>query len=265
MSSSSEGLSGRGPRPEPGVTRRESERAFVRSFTYEGPNETFHAAPSPVSAGVVSVPELPELRVGRWTRLGVNSVLGDAVTESLLDGIATEAREAAQAQGYAVGWAAGRRAAAEQASIEDAARRERDAAEEERREVAHRAGLAALGEAAEQVRGLLGDLTDAIEAQTTDLAFALCAELVGIRVASLGPADVVARVLQVLPAAPVGRVRLHPSLLDADAVRDLAAHGLEVIGDAGLGPADALVESGDGAVTDLRINDALARVREVLS
>lgn len=215
--------------------------------------------------GVVSVPVLPELRVGRWTRLGANSVLGDAVTESLLDGLAAEARDAAQAQGYAVGWAAGRRAAAEQASVEEASRRARDVAEEERREVAHRAALAALGEAAEQVRGLLGDLTTAIEEQATDLAFALCAELVGIRVEALGPADVVTRVLQVLPAVPVGKVRLHPSLIDADAVRDLAARGLEVIGDDTLGRGDALVEATDGAVTDLRIGDALARVREVLS
>jgi hypothetical protein len=81
----------------------------------------------------------------------------------------------------------------------------------------------------------------------------------------LSEADVVARVLQVLPAAPVGRVRLHPSLVSAEAVRDLVARGLEIVPDSTLGPADALVESTDGAVVDLRIDEALGRVREVLS
>lgn len=210
-------------------------------------------------------PELPELRVGRWTRLGSQSVLGDAITESLLDGIASEARDAAQAQGYAVGWAAGRRAAAEQAAAEEAERAARQAADETRRAGEHRAAMEALAQAAERVRGLLGDLTTAVEAQATDLAWALTAEVVGIHVAAMEPADVVARVLQVLPAAPVGRVRLHPSVADSDTAQDLVSRGLEVIADASLQPSDALVESTDGAVVDLRIDEAMARVREVLS
>lgn len=214
---------------------------------------------------MVSVPALPELRVGRWTRLGGTSVLGDAITESLLDGIATEARSAAQAQGYAVGWAAGRRAAAEQAAADDAARAARHAEEEALRAAEHRAAMAELGRAAEHVRALLGDLASAIEEQATDLAWVLTAEVVGITVASLGPADVVARVLQVLPPAPVGRVRLHPTVAGSDAAQDLVTRGLEVVADVSLGTADALVESTDGAVVDLRIDEAMARVREVLS
>lgn len=210
-------------------------------------------------------PDLPELRVGRWTRLGGQSVLGDSITESLLDGIAAEARDAAQAQGYAVGWAAGRRAAAEQAAADESLRAARYAEDESRRAVEHRAALQTLAQAAEQVRGLLDDLAHAVESQAADLALALTAEIVGIRVAAMEPADVVARVLQVLPAAPVGRVRLHPSLVDAEAVRDLVARGLEIVPDASLGRADALVESTDGAVVDLRIDEAMGRVREVLS
>ena len=45
----------------------------------------------------------------------------------------------------------------------------------------------------------------------------------------------------------------------------LAPHqGLDVVPDPGLGSADAVVEAADGAVTDLRIREAMARVREVL-
>ncbi len=54
----------------------------------------------------------PELRDGSWTRFGNGTVLGDAVTEQVLAGLATNARRAASAQGYAVGWADGRREAA---------------------------------------------------------------------------------------------------------------------------------------------------------
>lgn len=204
----------------------------------------------------------PELRVGQWTRLGGSSVLGDAVTESMLDGLATKAREAARAQGYAVGWAEGRRAAAEQAAAEEAERSARHQAAESRRQAEHDAAVTALGRAAEQVRGLLDDLAAAVEQQASDLACALTAEILGTHVAS---ADVIVRVLQVLPVVPVGRVRLHPAVVPTEAARDLAARGVEVVADATLGRADALVESPDGSVTDLRIDTAMARVREVLS
>ncbi|HWJ07765.1 MAG TPA: hypothetical protein VNS46_00220 [Nocardioides sp.] len=206
----------------------------------------------------------PELRVGNWTRLGGSAVLGDEVTESMLDGLATRVREAARAQGYAVGWAEGRRAAAEQAAAEETTRAAHHAAAEERREAEHRAAVDALGRAAEQVRGLLDGLAAAIEEQATGLACALTAEILGARVASVTASDVVVRVLQVLPPAPVGRVRLHPSLVASGAVQDLADRGLEIVADAGLGRADALVEAPDGSVTDLRVDAAMARVREVL-
>ncbi|GAA4089033.1 hypothetical protein ACFFOS_10880 [Nocardioides kongjuensis] len=209
--------------------------------------------------------ELPELRVGTWTRLGGDSVLGDPVTESLLDGIAAEARDAARAQGYAVGWAEGRRTAAEQAAVEEAKRTAVHAEAETRREVEHRAALEALGQAAEQVRGLLDDLARAVEAQATDLAWALTTTLIGSQVARLGPKDVVARVLQALPPGPVGRVRLHPSAAASSAAQELADRGLEVVADPTLGSIDALVEGVDGSVVDLRVREAMARVREVLS
>jgi flagellar assembly protein FliH len=209
--------------------------------------------------------ELPELRVGTWTRLGGDSVLGDRVTESLLDGIAAEARDAARAQGYAVGWAQGRRTAAEQAAVEEAKRAAIHAEAETRREVEHRAALDALGQAAEQVRGLLDDLARAVEDQATDLAWSLTTTLIGAQVTRLGPKDVVTRVLQVLPPGPVGRVRLHPSAAASPAAQELVDRGLEVVADPTLGSIDALVEGADGSVVDLRVREAMARVREVLS
>lgn len=208
---------------------------------------------------------LPELRVGTWTRLGSSSVLGDPVTESLLGGIAAEARDAAQAQGYAVGWAQGRRTAAAEAAVEEARRVALHEEAETRREAEHRAALDALGEAAEQVRGLLDDLARAIEAQATDLAWSLTTTVLGLQVAKMGPQDVVTRVLQVLPPAPVGTVRLHPSVAGSSAAQDLLSRGLDVVADPTLGSADALVEAVDGSVVDLRVREAMARVREVLA
>ncbi|MBU2694770.1 MULTISPECIES: hypothetical protein [Pimelobacter] len=218
-----------------------------------------------MSSSSESALPLPELRVGAWTRLGSSSVLGDPVTESLLGGIAAEARDAARAQGYAVGWAQGRRTAAAEAAVEEARRVALHTEAEARREAEHRAALDALGEAAEQVRGLLDDLAHAIEAQATDLAWSLTTTVLGLQVAKMGPQDVVARVLQVLPPAPVGAVRLHPSVAGSSAAQDLLSRGLDVIADPALGSADALVEAVDGSVVDLRVREAMARVREVLA
>lgn len=218
----------------------------------------------PGSAGTTTAPALPELRVGTWTRLGGGGALGDEVTESLLDAVANEARAAAHAQGYAVGWAEGRRAAAERAAADDAVRGRVHAEAEARRESEHRAALDALARAAEDVRGLLADLASAVEEQATDLAWSLTTTLLGDQVARLGPKETVARVLQVLPPGTVGQVRLHPSVAASPAVQDLRGRGLDVVPDPGLGSADAVVEAADGAVTDLRIREAMARVREVL-
>ncbi|HWU20083.1 MAG TPA: FliH/SctL family protein, partial [Nocardioides sp.] len=137
------------------------------------------------------------------------------------------------------------------------------AAEDVVRRQEHAAAMAALAQAAEQVRGLLGDLAGAIEEQATELAWALTEELVGREVRSADSVDTVRRVLAVLPDAPVATVSLHPSVVGDTVVRDLIARGVRVLADPSLAPADALVEA-DGSVSDLRIDAALERVREVL-
>lgn len=207
---------------------------------------------------------LPELRVGQWTRLGASNVLGDAVTEQLLDGIAAEARDAARAQGYSVGWAQGRRAAAEEAAREAEERAARNAADDARRAAEHRAGLVALAEAAEGVRSLVDGYAAELAAQAAELVQALATEIVGARLAAVTPADVVARVVASLPPVAVGRVHLNPALLDDDAVALLRERGLDVVADAALARTDAIVATEDGAVTDLRVDAAMARLREVL-
>ncbi|HRD62006.1 MAG TPA: hypothetical protein PL137_13945, partial [Nocardioides sp.] len=77
------------------------------------------AEDAPVLRGEVATLtfETPELRSGEWTRFGPDSVLGDAVTEAALSAMVDDARSAAQAQGYSVGWAQGRREAADEAAL----------------------------------------------------------------------------------------------------------------------------------------------------
>ena len=205
----------------------------------------------------------PDLRTGDWTRRGGRSVLGDEVTESLLTSLAVEAREAATAQGYAVGWAEGRREAAAQAAQESAVRRAEADEAQARRDAEHADALAALAAAADEVRGVLADLASRLEDQGTELAWAVVEELLAHQVEVEGGADVVRRVLRVLPASPVATVRLHPDVAAGAAADALVAHGLTVRADPGLGPADALVEH-DGSVVDLRIDAARERIRAAL-
>src|SRR5215218_8586957 len=99
------------------------------------------------SARVTSV-QPRELRSGSWTRLGSGTVLGDAVTEQTLAGLAEQAEAAARAQGYSRGWAEGRHAAEQQAAQDRAAALAADQRAEEVREAEHRAAVAGLTRAA---------------------------------------------------------------------------------------------------------------------
>lgn len=208
----------------------------------------------------------PELRTGLWTRLGDDSVLGDAATEASLDLLAERARSAARAQGYTVGWAQGRRAAAVEA--EAAARvagdRARDA--DERREAEHRAAVDGLVQAAAGLHAAVSAICDRVAEQASGLALAVTRELLGHELAVLADpgVEVVRRALAAAPPGPSVSVRLHPSLVGTRAVSDLAALGVAVVGDPDLDLADAIVES-DETVVDLRVSTALDRLAEVLA
>lgn len=207
----------------------------------------------------------PELRDGSWTRFGAGSVLGDVVTEQALAGLAETTRRAASAQGYAVGWAEGRRAAAAAAEEEAAETRALVAADARRREAEHAAHLEALATVTAGFADATRDLAGRLEDQALHLARELTELLVGHELrSSVDPAgDVVRRVLAVLPDGVATTVRLHPAT--AAVVPD-AALGAEVkvVGDASLAPYDAVVETA-AQVVDLGVAAALQRVREALA
>lgn len=207
---------------------------------------------------------VPELRTGTWTRFGEASVLGDAVTEQTLAGLAESTRTAARSQGYAIGWAEGRRAAQTLAQ-ESLARAEQDRAEAEaRREQEHRAAVTALELAAAHLHDAVAQSCATVADQATELAFELTRELVGHELRNASGADVVRRALGAAPSTPLVRLRMHPLDASSPAARDLVERGVEVCADRSLGRGDVLVET-DDQVLDLRVSTALARVREVLA
>ncbi len=212
--------------------------------------------------GVTALP-VPELRSGHWTRLGSSELLGDAVTEMALNGLAEAARNAAQTQGYAAGWAEGRREAAEAARrrAEDDARARAEA--EARREEEHRTAIAALEAAAAGLAEGVTEVCARVEDQASRLAIELVTVLLGHELRVESAADVVARVLEVLPAGPAAEVRLHPTHAAAAACAELRGHGARVVADPTLAIGDAVVEASDHVV-DLRLEDALARLDKAL-
>lgn len=212
-------------------------------------------------AGRVTELATPELRTGSWTRFGGSAVLGDSVTELTLSALAETTRAAARSQGYAVGWAEGRRAAADQAAATAATAAEARAVEDARREAEHRAAVAALEAAAHQVRASLAGHVARVDETATDLAFALTEQLVAHEVRTGSAGDVVRRVLDVLPPDPTVTVRLHPSTL-SEATPELT--GVTLVADPTLDRGDAVVET-DTAAVDLRLGTALARIREALA
>jgi len=209
----------------------------------------------------------PELRTGVWTRFGGTSVLGDVVTEETLATLAESTRTAARSQGYAVGWAEGRRAAAEEA---DAVARAVESTRREAEEVRageHQAAVAALELAAARLHETVAGLCATVEEQASTLAWELIHELFGHELRTVTGPDVVRRALKLAPTDPIIRLHLHPDqaaeLSEADRA-ELTEHGTAVVADPALGWGDALVETADHVV-DLRFRTALERVREVLA
>jgi flagellar assembly protein FliH len=214
--------------------------------------------PAADGAGVAGL-RMPELRPGTWARLERADTGGDEVTDLLLDRLTGTARASARAQGYAVGWAEGRRDAEAEAREETRAQERAAALREERRAAEHAAAVAALRLAAEELREQVEETCLRVDAQASALALELVQALVGT--VTPDPAHVLARVTGLLPEGPVCSVHLHPEVAAAaDGLRDL---GLSVVADPALGRADAVVH-GEDHLVDLRVDEALARLREVL-
>lgn len=233
------------------------------------------AAPAPVALPATQPAAhrsvvLPDLRSGTWTRLGGDGVLGDPVTEHVLGTLAEQTREAARAQGYAAGWAEGRRAAAEDAAAHRAELTTEAAAAETARAAEHAAALATLERAAARLQQQSLEVARLVEDASLTLARELTTALVGHELATAADpaADTVRRVLAVLPGGtlPV-TLRVPPAvaaLLTPHDAPELAEHAVQVVADPALGAGDAVVET-DAQVVDLRVTAALERVREVLS
>jgi flagellar assembly protein FliH len=217
-------------------------------------------APWTRPAAEVTDVRMPELSRDTWVRLDRDDVADDEVSDLLLDRLAGTARASARAQGYAVGWAEGRRDA-EAAAREEAETTAREAAaREEQRAAEHAAAVAALHEAARALRAEVAGTCRRVDEQASALALELVAELVGT--VDADTTELLARVTGQLPVHAVCTVRLHPDVAAAaEGLRDL---GVTVVGDRALSRADAVVEA-DDHVVDLRVAEALDRLREVLA
>ncbi len=217
-------------------------------------------------AAVHTPPLGADLRSGTWTRLGDAGVLGDRPTESVLHGLAESARAAAHAQGYATGWAEGRRAADEQA-LADAERAAAErAAEQDRQAAEHERALAALRSAAQMLESSVAQVCAVIEAQSVEVALQLTEAVVGreVALAEQPAADAVRRALTLVPEGTTVTVRLRPEDRSALDPGEFAGYGVRLVDDSTLASGDAMVET-DTAVVDATVAAALARVREVLA
>ena len=207
-----------------------------------------------------------DLRSGAWTRLGSGGVLGDAVTEAILGGIAERSHQAARAQGYATGWAEGRRVALARAAQD--AEVVRRAAEDDRarRHAEHLTALAALDAAVEQLHIRMSEAVDAIAEQAVEVALELTSAILGREVATATDpgADALRRAMALVDPHVPATVRMHPedrATLDPAALENRA---VAVLDDPTLSRGDAVAETEDTLV-DATIAAALERVREVLT
>ncbi|SEB89568.1 flagellar assembly protein FliH [Nocardioides exalbidus] len=170
--------------------------------------------------------------------------------------------DTARAQGYAVGWAQGRRDAEAAARAESEELARSSVAHEARRDAEVAAAVAALTAAVTAAHDLLAAACVRVDEQAGALALELTRALVGATLdAGSDPAHVLDRVVGLLPGHAVASVRLHPSV--AAVADDLVALGVQVVADPTLGPADAVAQA-DDHVVDLRVDEALSRLAEVL-
>lgn len=206
-----------------------------------------------------------DLRTGTWTRLGGAGVLGDAVTEGTLTSLADQARAAARAQGYAAGWADGRRRALDSARDVEAQLHVR-AAEDRAAAVAEQRSLVeALTTATERCCADLTSRYDDLARQALDLALQIAEEVLQreLAVADRPGLDALRRALAPVDPRTAVTVRLHPADRAALDPSALDGRAVTVVDDPTLSRGDARAET-DHGVVDATVAGALARVREVL-
>jgi flagellar assembly protein FliH len=207
-----------------------------------------------------------DLRSGAWTRLGDTTVLGDIATESTLHGLAESTRAAARAQGYAVGWAEGRRAGEEHARAEAGRETAEWAAEHADRAAEHEHALEALRQAAQRLERTVAEVCTAVETHSVEVALQLAEAIVGREVALAADpaADAMRRALALVPEGTAVTVRLHPADRSSLDAAEFAEYAVRLADDPTLARGDAAVDT-DKSVVDATVAAALARVREVLA
>ncbi len=202
---------------------------------------------------------------GAWTRFGSAAVRGDTVTEATLSGIAERSRDAARAQGFAAGWAEGRRVARDQ--VADAERQHSERLEAHlRAQVAHQQSVtAALEAAVARCTETARATAEQISGQAVELALQIAEAVLGreLAVAADPGADALRRALVAVEPEVAVVVRMHPADRDALDPAVLAGRPSSVVADPAVRRGDAVVET-ESTVVDATLTAALARVREVL-
>jgi flagellar assembly protein FliH len=213
-----------------------------------------------------------ELRSSRFVYGGrADARLVDPALERAFDEAAAQVRAAAEAEGYAIGWSAGHRAATAQVGTAAAeAEKQRQAAAAAQR-AAMDTAIAGLTRAAALLEQRAVTPADELRDALLHAAVELAETLLGreLAVATEPGLDALRRALTLVPSGRPVTARLNPA--EAPAVRDalgpdpLRTLGREVrvVADPDVEPAGCVVEC-DASRVDAQLTGALARVREVL-
>lgn len=207
-----------------------------------------------------------ELRAGTWTRLGASTVLGDSATEATLGALADRTRAAGMAQGYAAGWAEGRRRAQDEADHAAAARTAADLEATQELQARHQALVVAVDGIIESCNAQLALRAEQIGAEATELGLRIAEAILGRELAVMTDpgAEAIARAVAEVPATAAATVRLHPEDKAALDVTSFEGRPLTVMADAGVPRGGALLET-DITAVDATLATALDQVRAVLT
>jgi flagellar assembly protein FliH len=217
----------------------------------------------PAAAGEVRV-----VRFDRPLRTGADSVgWGDPEIKQRIERAAQEARQESYSLGYAAGWAQGRRAAAEQAKVDEVERAEATARELQAVRARAEALLHTLAEASRQATVAALPAWAEVADAVADGALAITRAALGRELSAVDAevADAVRTALRTLTAADEVTLHVHPS--EAELLRDLV--GAELPGRVRIS-ADASVPAGgvlaQTPVQRLRqdLPAAVARAEQVL-
>ncbi len=213
-----------------------------------------------------------ELTVSRFQRGDQQDArFADPTLERAFEAAAAQVRASARAEGYAVGWAEGLRAANDRLSVEAALAVRAREQEEAERAISLRSALAALAAGATSLEQHAvtpaADLRDAVLAAALTLAEMLVGRELAL--ADAPGLDALRRALTLTASGRPVTARLNPADLPAvqAALAALPAGSLgrevTLVPDSSVEPAGCIAEC-DATRVDAQLSTALARVREVL-